>query len=86
MSTVGAQAERYLPGLTEATRTAFVVRWPLGLPEATPAALRLRQAFLERPVRRVDYAGDWVMLRPNSEAAIRSAGIAADRVLMADGG
>ncbi|MET8951162.1 protoporphyrinogen/coproporphyrinogen oxidase [Streptomyces sp. NPDC004393] len=86
VSTVGAHAERYLPGLTEATRTAFVVRWPPGLPEATPAALRLRQAFLERPVRRVDYAGDWVMLRPNSEAAIRSAGIAADRVLMADAG
>jgi oxygen-dependent protoporphyrinogen oxidase len=35
-------------------------------------------------VRRDDYAGDWVMLRPNSEAAVRSAGIAARRVLTAD--
>jgi oxygen-dependent protoporphyrinogen oxidase len=86
VSTVSAHAERYLPGLTEATHTAFVVRWPMGLPEVTPAALRLRRAFLERPVRRVDYAGDWVMLRPNSEAAVRSAGIAARRVLVADGG
>jgi oxygen-dependent protoporphyrinogen oxidase len=84
VSAVRTNAERYLPGLTGATRTAFVVRWPLGLPEATPDALRLRRAFLERPVRRVDYAGDWVMLRPNSEAAVRSAGIAARRVLTAD--
>ncbi len=83
-STVCEHAERYLPGLMGATRTAFVVRWPLGLPEATPAALRLRRAFLDRPVRRVDYAGDWVMLRPNSEAAVHSARIAARRVLAAD--
>lgn len=73
-----------MPGLTGATRTAFVVRRPIGLPEATPAALRLRRAFLERPVRRVDYAGDWVMLRPNSEAAVRSARITVRRVLAAD--
>jgi len=85
-SMVRARAERYLPGLAEATRTVFVVRWPNGLPEATPAALRLRRAFLERPVRRVDYAGDWVMLRPNSEAAVRSARIAARRILVADRG
>jgi oxygen-dependent protoporphyrinogen oxidase len=83
VSEVRAHAERYLPGLTEATRTAFVVRWPNGLPEATPAALRLRRAFLERPLRRVDYAGDWVALRPNSEAAVHSAAIAARRVLAA---
>jgi oxygen-dependent protoporphyrinogen oxidase len=81
VSEVRAHAERYLPGLTEATRTALVVRWPNGLPEATPTALRLRQAFLERPLRRVDYAGDWVALRPNSEAAVHSATIAARRVV-----
>jgi oxygen-dependent protoporphyrinogen oxidase len=83
VSEVRAHAERYLPGLTEATRTAIVVRWPNGLPEATPAALRLRKAFLDRPLRRVDYAGDWVALRPNSEAAVHSATIAARRVLAA---
>ncbi|MCN9240434.1 FAD-dependent oxidoreductase [Streptomyces sp. RY43-2] len=83
-SVLRARAERYLPGLTGATRTEFVVRWPNGLPEATPAALRLRSEFMERPRRRVDYAGDWVMLRPNSEAAVRSARIAARRVLAVD--
>ncbi|MFF2506590.1 hypothetical protein ACFVTY_24910 [Streptomyces sp. NPDC058067] len=33
VSEVSAHGERYLPGLTEATRTAIVVRWPNGLPE-----------------------------------------------------
>ncbi|PRD12305.1 amine oxidase, partial [Pantoea coffeiphila] len=47
-SEIGAHAERYLPGLTEATRTALVARWPHGLPEAQPAALRLRRDFLQR--------------------------------------
>ncbi|MGW4824236.1 hypothetical protein ACWEP4_36205 [Streptomyces sp. NPDC004227] len=84
VSVAAGRAERYLPGLAEATREARVVRRPVGLPEATPAALRLRRAFLDRPARRVDYAGDRVMLRPNSEAAVRSAEIAAQRVLSAD--
>ncbi|MFF9127665.1 protoporphyrinogen/coproporphyrinogen oxidase [Streptomyces sp. NPDC014889] len=84
VSAVAGRAERYLPGLAGATREARVVRWPVGLPEATPAALRLRRAFLDRPARRVEYAGDWVMLRPNSEAAVRSAEIAAHRLLSAD--
>ncbi|MFD4971741.1 hypothetical protein [Streptomyces sp. NPDC058424] len=84
VSVVAGRAERYLPGLAEATREARVVRRPVGLPEATPAALRLRRAFLDRPARRVDYAGDRVMLRPNSEAAVRSAEIVAHRVLSAD--
>ncbi|MBF9069264.1 protoporphyrinogen/coproporphyrinogen oxidase [Streptacidiphilus fuscans] len=77
-------AERFLPGLTDATHTTFVVRWPIGLPEATPEALRLRRAFLDRPVRRVDYAGDWVALRPSSEGAVRSGEIVAGRILSAD--
>ncbi|MGW2764450.1 hypothetical protein [Streptomyces sp. NPDC001275] len=80
MSVVTGRAERYLPGLAEAAREARVVRWPVG----QPAALRLRRALLDRPARRVDHAGDWVMLRPNSEAAVRSAEIAAHRVLSAD--
>ncbi|MFF8993659.1 protoporphyrinogen/coproporphyrinogen oxidase [Streptomyces sp. NPDC014983] len=84
VSEVRAHAERYLPGLTEATRTALVARWPNGLPEAAPAALRLRRAFLDRPLRRVDYAGDWLALRPNSEAAAHSATLATRRVLAAD--
>ncbi|MFB6959965.1 hypothetical protein ACFCYB_23815 [Streptomyces sp. NPDC056309] len=56
----------------------------MGLPEATPAAPRLRRAFLDRRARRVGHAGDRVMLRPNSEAAVRSAEIASHRVLSAD--
>ncbi|MER8059889.1 MULTISPECIES: NAD(P)/FAD-dependent oxidoreductase [unclassified Streptomyces] len=81
VSELGAHAERYLPGLTEATRTTFVARWPHGLPEAPPAALRLRRAFLQRPPRRVEFAGDWVALRPNSEAAAHSATLAVRRIL-----
>lgn len=81
VSELGAHAERYLPGLTEETRTTFVARWPHGLPEAPPAALRLRRAFLQRPPRRVEFAGDWVALRPNSEAAAHSATLAVRRIL-----
>ncbi|MFH8336846.1 protoporphyrinogen/coproporphyrinogen oxidase [Streptomyces sp. AM6-12] len=83
VSELGAHAERYLPGLTGATHTAFVARWPHGLPEASPAALRLRRAFLDRPLRRVDYAGDWLALRPSSEAAVHSATLAVRRILAA---
>jgi oxygen-dependent protoporphyrinogen oxidase len=77
------QAEHYLPGLRAATHATFVHRWRCGLPEATPAALRLRGAFLKRPLRRVEYAGDWVMLRPSSEGAIRSGELTARRILRA---
>jgi oxygen-dependent protoporphyrinogen oxidase len=86
VATLRRRGERYLPGLAAATQATLVVRWPHGLPEATPAALRLRRAFLDRPVRRVEYAGDWVMLRPNSEAAVHSGHLAAHRVLTADRG
>ncbi|TQF04527.1 FAD-dependent oxidoreductase [Kitasatospora acidiphila] len=78
-----AEAARFLPGLLGALRTAHVFRHPLGLPEATPEALRLRPGFLSRPRQAVDYAGDWLPLRPNSESAARSAVLAADRVLAA---
>ncbi|MGH3963567.1 MAG: protoporphyrinogen/coproporphyrinogen oxidase [Pseudonocardiaceae bacterium] len=75
------QAERYLPGLRQATVANFVHRYRHGLPEATPAAVGLRSEFLRRPLRAVDYAGDWVMLRPASEGAVRSADLAAWRVM-----
>ncbi|QMU71338.1 NAD(P)/FAD-dependent oxidoreductase [Streptacidiphilus sp. P02-A3a] len=76
-----AEAERYLPGLRAATTGTFVHRFRYGLPEATPEAVRQRSAFLDRPVRRIEYAGDWVMLRPSSEGAVRSARLAVQRIL-----
>ncbi|MGH3898724.1 MAG: protoporphyrinogen/coproporphyrinogen oxidase [Pseudonocardiaceae bacterium] len=81
VSRVVEQGERYLPGLRRATRAHFVHRFRHGLPEATPAALRLRSDFLRRSLRAVDYAGDWLMLRPSSEGAVRSADLAAWRVM-----
>ncbi|GAB2687598.1 protoporphyrinogen/coproporphyrinogen oxidase [Kitasatospora kifunensis] len=80
VATAVAEADRFLPGLAAALRTARVFRYRHGLPEATPAALRLRPAFLARPRRRVDYAGDWLTLRPNSEAAAHSAALPAQRL------
>ncbi|MGH3766317.1 MAG: protoporphyrinogen/coproporphyrinogen oxidase [Pseudonocardiaceae bacterium] len=77
---VTEQGERYLPGLRQATRLSLVHRFRHGMPTATPAALRLRGEFLCRPLRTVDYAGDWVTL-PNSEGAARSADLAVWRVL-----
>ncbi|WNM30758.1 NAD(P)/FAD-dependent oxidoreductase [Streptomyces sp. Li-HN-5-11] len=74
-------AERYVPGLAGARRRHLVHAFRHGLPEATPQALRERPGFLARPVRAVEYAGDWVMLRPASEGAVRSGALAASRVL-----
>jgi oxygen-dependent protoporphyrinogen oxidase len=81
MARVVEQGERYLPGLRNAIRAYFVHRFRHGLPEATPAALRLRADFLRRPVRTIDYAGDWLLLRPSSEGAVRSADLATWRVI-----
>jgi oxygen-dependent protoporphyrinogen oxidase len=75
------RGERYLPGLRSAIRAHFVHRFRHGLPEATPAALRLRAGFLRRPLRTVDYAGDWLLSRPSSEGAVRSADLATWRVM-----
>jgi oxygen-dependent protoporphyrinogen oxidase len=86
VATCVRQAERYLPGLRAATRAAFVRRFRHGMPEATPAALALRGEFARRPARVVEYAGDWLLLRPCSEGAFRSGSIAAQRVLAADSG
>ncbi|WP_326699900.1 FAD-dependent oxidoreductase [Streptomyces sp. NBC_01754] len=76
-----AAAERYVPGLAAATARTFVHAFPHALPEATPRALHLRGRFAARSTRAVEYAGDWVMLRPASEGAVRSGGLAASRVL-----
>lgn len=73
--------ERFLPGLAAATVQNFVHRFRHGLPEASPEALRLRAGFAARPIGTVDYAGDWVLLRPSSEGAVRSAATTASRVL-----
>jgi oxygen-dependent protoporphyrinogen oxidase len=75
------EGERYLPGLRRAIRASVVSRFGHGLPEATPAALRLRSGFLQRPTRTVEYAGDWLACRPNCEGAVRSAALACRRVL-----
>ncbi|NLU68143.1 NAD(P)/FAD-dependent oxidoreductase [Streptomyces sp. HNM0574] len=74
-------AERYVPGLAEATGQRFVHAFRHALPEATPAALHLRSRFGARRARAVDYAGDWTTLRPASEGAVRSGALAASRVL-----
>ncbi|MER6714979.1 NAD(P)/FAD-dependent oxidoreductase [Streptomyces sp. NPDC000877] len=74
-------AARYVPGLETAAGRRFVHAFTHGLPEATPDALRRRARFMARPARPVEYAGDWVMLRPASEGAVRSGALAASRVL-----
>jgi oxygen-dependent protoporphyrinogen oxidase len=76
-----ACAERFVPGLSERVAHVRVHRFRHGLPEATPRALRLRAAFAGRPATAVEYAGDWVSLRPCSEGAVASAATAAERVL-----
>ncbi|UNS95728.1 FAD-dependent oxidoreductase [Streptomyces tubbatahanensis] len=76
------RAERYAPGLRAALRTRpSVHRFRHAAPEATPEALRLQSGFLDRPVRAVEYAGDWVFQRPTSEAAVQSGELAAHRLL-----
>lgn len=75
-----AAATRYVPGLDADTGPRIVHSFVHGLPEATPEALRLRARFLARPARPVEYAGDWVMLRPASEGAVRAGALAASRV------
>ncbi|MFC7739942.1 hypothetical protein ACFQXA_01685 [Nocardiopsis composta] len=64
---LAARAERFLPGLTGRIRAARAHRFRHGLPAPGPDALRARPAFADRPPAAVDYAGDWVALRPCSE-------------------
>jgi oxygen-dependent protoporphyrinogen oxidase len=77
--TLTGEAERFLPGLARATTRTLVHRFRHGLPEATPLALSLRADFAARPPGPVDYVGDWTLLRPNSEGAVRSAELAVRR-------
>ncbi|WP_329033547.1 FAD-dependent oxidoreductase [Streptomyces sp. NBC_01725] len=75
------RATRYVPELREALIASQVHRFPYAAPEATPDALRLQGAFLDRPVRAVEFAGDWVFQRPTSEAAVQAGELAAERIL-----
>jgi oxygen-dependent protoporphyrinogen oxidase len=74
-------ATRYVPGLEKNAGRHLLHAFTHGLPEATLDALRRRGPFMGRAVRPVEYAGDWVMLRPASEGAVRSGALAASRVL-----
>ncbi|MFW6640949.1 protoporphyrinogen/coproporphyrinogen oxidase [Nocardiopsis algeriensis] len=75
------RAEHLLPGVSDRVEASLVHRFRHGLPAATPRALRLRAAFTARGPSAVDYAGDWLALRPCSEGAVSSAARAAERVL-----
>jgi oxygen-dependent protoporphyrinogen oxidase len=75
------QAARYLPGLASACRVSIVVRYRHGLPMPTMASLAARNDFVRRSVSTVEYAGDWCVLRPSSEGAVRSAELAAERIM-----
>ncbi|MER7763854.1 NAD(P)/FAD-dependent oxidoreductase [Streptomyces sp. NPDC097619] len=74
-------AEKYAPGLNAHLKQAFVHRFPHAAPDANGAALRLHRAFLGRPSRAVEYAGDWIYQRPSSEAAVQAGELAAQRLL-----
>ncbi|WFB09464.1 FAD-dependent oxidoreductase [Streptomyces sp. LX-29] len=82
------ESERFIDGMRAAYVGHQVTRWRHGLPEATPEALRLRAPFTRRPASPIEYAGDWLYLRPSSEAAIASSRLAVDRVhaWLRDGG
>ncbi|MBC3984779.1 FAD-dependent oxidoreductase [Streptomyces sp. AC536] len=74
------ESTHFIDGLRSAYVGHHIVRWPNGLPAAPPAALRLRGRFVRRSPRPIEYAGDWLYLRPSSEAAIASSKLAVDRV------
>ncbi|NYH54663.1 oxygen-dependent protoporphyrinogen oxidase [Nocardiopsis arvandica] len=76
-----ARAERLVPGLADHVDSVRVHRFRHGLPAAGPRALGARAAFVARPPSAVDYAGDWIALRPCSEGAVSSAATAAGRIL-----
>ncbi|MFD9304929.1 protoporphyrinogen/coproporphyrinogen oxidase [Streptomyces sp. NPDC060048] len=75
------EGERLLiDGLQEACVGTDVIRWKHALPDAPPEALALRKKFVQRAPGPIEYAGDWLYLRPSSEAAIASAKLAVPRV------
>lgn len=79
ISRVAGSLSRYLPGFTH--RGGVVHRHRDGLPECSPAALAVLPRFRARPIGPVDYAGDWTILRPHSEGAVRTGALAASRTL-----
>lgn len=81
VETLLGRAAKYLPQLRTALVKSYVHRFPYAAPEATPDALRLQSAFLDRPARAVEFAGDWVFQRPTSEAAVQAGELAAERIL-----
>lgn len=77
VSRVTEAVRRYVPISGEAR----VHRHRYALPECTPAALAALPRFRNRAAGPVDYAGDWVNLRPHSEGAVRTAALAVSRTL-----
>ena len=77
ISRVTRAVQRYVP----ISGPARVHRHRHALPECTPDALAALPGFRERELGPVDYAGDWVELRPYSEGAVRTAALAASRTL-----
>jgi oxygen-dependent protoporphyrinogen oxidase len=75
------RAERVLPGVGARVCGTLTHRFRHGLPLPEPRALAARPAFVTRPPSAVDYAGDWISLRPCSEGAVASAFTAAERTL-----
>jgi len=78
---LAARAAPCFPWLEGAVAKAVVHRLGHGVPTGSPEALRQRRAFAARPHRPVDYAGDWTLLVPSVEAAVRSGMTAATRLL-----
>jgi oxygen-dependent protoporphyrinogen oxidase len=74
------EGAKLIDGLREACVGTDVIRWRHALPEAPPQALRLRAGFVGRAPQPIEYAGDWIYLRPSSEAAIASARFVVPRV------
>ena len=62
-----------IDGLADSVVGTHVVRWKHALPEAPPAAVRAWTPFIRRDPAPIEYAGDWVFLRPSSETAAASA-------------
>lgn len=75
-----AAGARMIDGLADAVVGSHVVRWRHAVPEATPAAVREWGAFIRRAPRPIEYAGDWLFLRPSSETAVASADYTVPRV------
>jgi oxygen-dependent protoporphyrinogen oxidase len=75
------RASPCFPWLEGAVVKALVHRIEPGVPSGSPEALRRRRAFADRPLRPVEYAGDWTLLAPSVEAAVRSGMTAAARLV-----